>query len=141
MLYMPVHKDVLKYRKKVMWGLTTRMLGFGAAGIGCGVAMGLYLANVIFVSPTSAVGQLLIAAVSLPFLTCALARPQGLRFEEWAYLRARRALVSQRIPYVQTPSPAEGAKEKRSVRVDEAYRKLSRKRGIELWSPDGTGLE
>lgn len=144
MLYMPIHKDVLKYRIKVFLGLTSRMLGFGAAGAGLGVLMGLYLSFVLFMPPTSALGQVAIAAVSLPCLACAFARPQGLPFEEWARLRLLRATRSQRIPYVQT-APARryraGSEERERVRTDKAYRRLARRRGAELWSPDGTGLD
>ena len=59
MLSIPINKDPFAYRRKVVFGLTDRMLGYSAAALASGVAMGAYLTWVLAVPPSSLLGQVL----------------------------------------------------------------------------------
>lgn len=144
MLSIPINKDPFAYRRKVVFGLTDRMLGYSAAALASGAAMGAYLTWVLAVPPSSLLGQVLIAAVAVPFFCMAFVRPHGIDFEVFARLWARKRFQPQRISYIPTIALAgldEPLKGARHAEVEKAYRKLAGRRGVELWEPDGSHLE
>lgn len=141
---MPVHRDLTKYRAKVVGGLTARTLACVAAAVGASVGAALVSELVLHIDFDNV--SWLAYALSLPFWAAGFWRPHGMTAEEWLPLWLRHASGADRLTYdTAARYEAAGLTEKGNERGphDAAARTwdryASRRRGVELWSPGDEG--
>ncbi len=131
-----IHKDVAEYQPKIVGGLTGRTLVCIIGALGVSILAGVYLYFVLGLNVAD--NAWLIYMVSLPFWLCGFIKPKGMKFEEFASLWWRHQTADGRLPYI--PSMIKiGYVEKRTrkkvQKYDSIYRKFTRSRGIEAYSP------
>lgn len=136
MLSAEVHKDLTRYRAKVVGGLSARALAFSALALACGLAVGGYLTWVLGLPYESV--SVLIYASTIPLWALAFWEPDGMRPERWLPLFLRHHLGASRLTY-ETRGRYDAAYEtsgRRANATSKEYQAFSkRQRGIELWSP------
>jgi len=139
MISVPVHRDLTRYRAKVVGGLTLRTLGCVALAVGVSVAIGCWFWFVLGVE-FERVSWLAYGA-SLPFWALGFVRPHGMPAEAWLPLWWRHALGASRLSYdVRERYGACGlvpeiGREYRHGRRRAWERVLGRRRGVEAWEP------
>ena len=137
MLSAEIHKDLTRYRAKVVGGLSARALLCSALALACGLAVGGYLTWVLGL-PYEEV-SILIYASTIPLWALGFWEPSGMRPERWLPLWLRHHGASSRLTY----SNAERLKkvyqdERRARASSKPYRRFAKgQHGIELWEPHG----
>ena len=135
MLSAEIHKDLTRYRAKVVGGLSARALVCSALALACGLAVGGYLTWVMGLPYESV--SVLIYASTIPLWALGFWEPDGMRPERWLPLFCRHHLGASRLTYETWTRYATAYDEERRRRVTsreyQAFAK--RQRGIELWEP------
>lgn len=136
MLSVAVHKDVAEYQPKIIGKLTARTLICIAGALLLSLASGCYIYFVLGLSVTDNIW--IVYAVSLPFWLCGFYRPKGMKFEEFLPAWIRHQLSDNRLPYLPTMMKlgyVSKNDERRGTKYDKQYRKFTRTKGIEAYSP------
>ena len=137
MLSAEIHKDLTRYRAKVVGGLSARALVCSALALACGLAVGGYLTWVLGL-PYEEV-SILIYASTIPLWAMGFWEPDGMRPETWLPLFVRQHLGASRLAYetCNRVTAAYDDNERRAYATSREYQAFAkRQRGIELWEPD-----
>lgn len=140
MLSVAVHKDVAEYQPKIIGKLTARTLICVAGALLLSLAGGCYIYFVLGLAVEDNIW--IVYAVSLPFWLCGFFRPKGMKFEEFLPVWMRHQLSDNRLPFIPTMMKlgyVEKTEERKGKKYDKRYRKFTRTKGIEAYSPR-TGL-
>ena len=139
MLSVAVHKDIAEYQPKVVGKLTARTLLSIVGALGFSVLAALYIYFVLGLDVGD--NMMVIYAVSLPFWCCGFIRPKGMPFERWLPLWFKANFTNDRIFYVPSmrlsgllPNSNDTHAKKGKI-YGKSYRKESKLRGIESYSP------
>ena len=143
MLSIAVHRDLTRYRAKVVGGLTARSLACTAAALLVGAATYGWLTWALGL-PFEEV-SLLIYASTLPLWALGFLEPQGMRPERWLPLWLRQHSKRARLAYGtrERYEAAYGDTEKTTTTVkggthgtSDTYRRFAqRTRAVERWEP------
>ncbi|ERL06709.1 PrgI family protein [Olsenella profusa] len=141
MLSSPVHKDLTKYRPKIVAGLSSRTLSCVALAVGVAVGLGCYFWFVLGIPYDNV--SFLVYAASMPFWGLAFWRPSGMTPEEWLPLWWRQGRPTNRLSYDNAEryrswgllGGHEDAAEDESPWRHGYLRFARHQRGIELWEP------
>ena len=155
MLSVEIHRDLTRYRAKVVGGLTARSLACTAAALLAGVAAYGWLTWALEI-PFEEV-SILVYGVTLPFWALGFLEPQGMRPERWLPLWVRQHFGASRLTYdnaarlrralepdddVMGATHAEeqsmgrtAGRPARRATSREYGRVCRRQRGLELWEP------
>ncbi|MBR3384240.1 MAG: PrgI family protein [Atopobiaceae bacterium] len=134
MLSTDIHQDLTKYEGKVFAGLSRRTLACASLAIAASVAVGAGSWLLLGV-PFDYVAPLAMMA-SMPFWALGFAKIEGMPFERWLPLMWRHWTAGNRMTYANRGRFAMGGlADSRRTNVTKVYRRLSRRRGIELWEP------
>ena len=145
MLSVEIHRDLTRYRAKVVGGLTARSLAFTCAALATGVAAYGLLTWVLGLDFEEV--SLAVYAATVPLWALGFLEPAGMRPERWLPLWLRQHGGGARLTYGTAARFAAAADEPTghettkggSDAESRAYRAFARRqRGIELWCP-GTG--
>ena len=133
MLSAEIHKDLTRYRAKVVAGLSARTLSCVAAALATGVAVGGYLTWVLGL-PFEEV-SIFIYASTIPLWALGFWEPKGMRPERWLPLWLRHRGPASRLTYSNWERHRMAFDEERRPHVtSKAYQAFARRqRGIELW--------
>lgn len=143
MISVPVHRDLTRYRAKVVGGLTARTLACVAAAVGVSVAIGAWFWLALGVE-FERVSWLAYGA-SVPFWALGFVRPHGMEVEAWLPLWLRHVAGPSRLTYdVRDRYRARGLVRDTWEAVAHGRRRpwervLGRRRGIERWEPGAGG--
>lgn len=137
MLSAEIHKDLTRYKAKVVAGLTARTLACVAAALATGVAVGCYLTWVLGFDYESV--SVLIYASTIPLWALGFWEPSGMRPERWLPLWLRHHGAASRLTYSNAERLRRAYQDERRTHVpSKAWRRFAKKqRGIELWEPHG----
>lgn len=137
MLSAEIHKDLTRYRAKVVGGLSARALVCSALALACGLAVGGYLTWVLGL-PYEEV-SILIYASTIPLWALGFWEPDGMRPERWLPLLWRHHLGASRLAYgTGARLDAAYGRERGCHATSREYERFARRRrGIELWEPGG----
>ena len=140
MLSAEIHKDLTKYKAKVVAGLSARTLACIALAVGSAVLCGFYFTWVLGIDFD--VVSWLIYGITVPFWALGFLQPKGMEVEEWLPLWIRQKFGESRLTYENhgryevvfgTNGEATHCDGGDSSRV---YREFAKKqRAIELWKP------
>ena len=156
MLSVEIHRDLTRYRAKVVGGLTARSLACTAAALLAGVAA--YAALVLALGLPFDEASVAIYACTLPLWALGFWEPQGMRPERWLPLWLRHRGARARLAYgtrerygralseadataattttMTTTRTTEGG----TRGTSDAYARFCRRqRGIERWEPGRDG--
>jgi hypothetical protein len=131
-----IHKDVAEYQPKLIGGLTTRTLICIVGALGMSILTGIYIYFVLGLNVAD--NAWMIYVVSMPFWLCGFIRPRGMKFEEYASLWLRHQISDNRLPHIPSMIKMGYVDKKtrsRAKKYDKLYRKFTRSRGIEAYSP------
>ena len=151
MLSIAVHRDLTRYRAKVVGGLTARSLACTAAALLTGAAAYGWLTWALGL-PFEEV-SILIYASTMPLWALGFLEPGGMRPERWLPLWLRQHFGRSRLTYENTSRlraarhefhertgadhgpTIDARQEPARVRSAEYERLCRRQRGLELWEP------
>ena len=133
MLSAEIHKDLTRYRAKVVAGLSARTLACVAAALATGVAVGGYLTWVLGLEFEQV--SIVIYASTIPLWALGFWEPSGMKPERWLPLWLRHQGSASRLTYSNRGRYlAAYDVERRAHVTSKAYQAFSKKqRGIELW--------
>ena len=141
MLYASVHKDLTKYKPKIIAGLSMRTLLCIVCAIGFSVLIGAYAWFVLGLD----FDHFSYAAIilSIPFWLLGFWEPEGMALEKWLPLKLRHEFGTSQLKYsVRERYESEGllpTQNERNIHVNNEYRRFAKKqRALELWSPEDT---
>lgn len=145
MLSTRMYKDPFEYRKKVVFGLSGRMIVGGVIGVACAVLMAVYLNYVLGVPSRNPLSQILIIASALPALFLAgFYKPAGLDPEVFLKVWYRKRFTPQRIYYKPTVAMCglqETLRRREDVKIDPSWSRLRKLNGIERWNFQGKDFQ
>ena len=133
MLSAEIHKDLTRYKAKVVGGLSARALLCSALALACGLAVGGYLTWVLGL-PYEEV-SILIYASTIPLWALGFWEPKGMRPERWLPLWLRHRGPASRLTYSNGDRMRAACGDERGKHVtSKAYQAFARRqRGVELW--------
>lgn len=141
---MPVHRDLTKYKAKVVGGLTARTLACVAAAVGASVGAALVSELALHIDFDRV--SWLAYALSLPFWAAGFWRPKGMALEEWLPLWLRNISKANRLTYDTTaryeaamPITKDTGRGPHDAAARTWDRYAKRRRGVELWEPVDRG--
>lgn len=137
MLTAEIHKDLTRYKAKVVAGLSARTLACVAAALATGVAVGAYLTWVLGLEFEQV--SIFIYASTIPLWALGFWEPSGMKPEKWLGLWLRHQGARSRLSYSNRGRMmAAYDEEGRTHATSKAYRSFAKgQRGIELWEFGG----